>query len=195
MTPLYLSTPTQDVNRRKMKQLLFFFVLILFSMETMGCALSPKNTSQRVIQDTNITTKVKTKLANDSALNLFKIDVDTQQGIVTLTGNVPTEDRKRRASDLTTSVDGVRMVENFLQVGAKKKNVMFEDAVITSKITSGLIRNPSTHALTIDVETSKGEVVLTGQVQSEAEKKTAEQIARTTSGVVSVENQLKVTVD
>ena len=178
-----------------MKQLLFFFLLVLYSLETEGCAFAPKKTSQRVVQDSNITTKVKTKLANDPALNLFKIDVDTRQGVVTLAGNVPTEDRKRRASDLATSIEGVRMVENLLQVGSKRKTEMFEDAVITSKITSGLIRNPATHALTIDVETTRGRVVLTGQVQSEAEKREAEQIARGTNGVVSVENKLKVTLD
>ena len=178
-----------------MKRALFLFILILVGTETMGCALSSKTISQRVIQDSNITTKVKTKLANDSALNLFRIDVDTRQGIVTLAGHVPTEDRKKRASDLATSVDGVRMVENLLHVGPKKKTEIFEDAVITSKITSGLIRNPATHTLTIDVETTQGRVVLTGQVQNEAEKREAEQIARSTHGVISVENQLKVAVD
>ena len=161
----------------------------------MGCVLSPKRTSQNVVYDSNITTKVKARLANDSALNLFKIDVDTREGVVTLTGSVPTEDRKRRASDLTTSVDGVKMVENLLQVGVRKKAQMFEDAVITSKITSGLIKNPGTHALGIDVETSSGRVVLSGQVQSEAARQAAEQIARSISGVVSVENHLKVAVD
>lgn len=178
-----------------MKRLLFLFVFILFSIETAGCALSPKKTSQRVIQDSNTTTRVKTRLANDSALNLFKIDVDTRLGVVTLAGNVPAEGRKRRAGDLASSVDGVKMVENLLQIGSKKKPQLFEDAVITSKITSGLIQNPATHALTIDVETTKGRVVLTGQVQSEAEKREAEQIARSTTGVVSVENQLKVALD
>lgn len=177
-----------------MKRALFFFLLISFSAGTVGCALSQKRTSQSVIQDSNITTRVKTKLANDSALNLFRIDVDTRQGVVTLAGNVPTEDRKRRASDLATTVDGVKMIENLLQVGSKKME-MFEDAVITSKITSGLIQNPATHALTIDVETRKGRVVLSGEVQSEAEKREVEQIARRTNGVVSVENQLKVAVD
>lgn len=178
-----------------MKQLLFFFLLIAVSLETAGCAFSQKKPSQRVVQDSNITTKVKAKLANDPALNLFRIDVDTRQGIVTLVGNVPTEDRKRRAADLTTTVEGVRMVENLLQIGSKRKTQMFEDAVITSKITSGLIRNPATHALTIDVETTRGKVVLTGQVQSETERIEAEKIARSTNGVVSVENQLKVAVD
>lgn len=178
-----------------MKRRLFVILLIVFSLQTAGCALSQKKISQRVVQDSNITTKVKSKLANDPALNLFKIDVDTRQGVVTLAGNVPTEDRKRRAADLTTAIEGVRMVENLLQVGSKKKTEMFEDAVITSKITSGLIRNPATHALTIDVETIKGRVVLTGGVPSETEKREAEQIARRTNGVVSVENQLQIAVD
>jgi hyperosmotically inducible protein len=178
-----------------MKQRFTMFILILFCTEAVGCALSPKRTSQTVVQDSNITARIKTILANDSSLNLFKIDVETREGIVTLTGNVPTEDRKKRAGEVSISVDGVKMVENFLEVGPKKKPEMFEDAVITSQITSGLIQNPATHALTIEVETSGGQVILSGQVQSEAEKREAEQIARHTTGVVSVENQLEVAID
>src|SRR3569832_324874 len=109
-----------------MKQRFVFILLVVFSLQTAGCALSQRKTSQRVVQDSNITTRVKSLLANDPALNLFKIDVDTRQGVVTLAGNVPTEDRKRRAADLTTSIAGVKMVENLLQVGSKKKTEMFE---------------------------------------------------------------------
>jgi hyperosmotically inducible protein len=175
-----------------MKKIFLLSLVVFLSLEGSGCAFNSKRTSQNVIDDSNLTMKVKSKLANDAALTLFKIDVDTRQGVVTLTGNVPTEGRKKRAADSAASVEGVRAVENLLQVGEKKIGASFEDAVITSKITTGLIREPLTHSLSIDVETNKGNVVLSGRVKSEEERLEAERIALNTDGVVSVENQLRV---
>jgi hyperosmotically inducible protein len=180
---------------RKMKQIIYLLISGLLSAKAIGCALPPKKTSQDVILDSSITTKVRTRLASSATLNLFPIDIESRQGIVTLTGNVPTEERKRWAGELAASVVGVKAIENLLQVGPKKRGEIFEDAVITSRITSRLIQNPLTHTLTIDVETLSGRVVLSGRVKSEDEKREAERMARRTEGVVSVENQLKVAVD
>ncbi|MFY9222789.1 MAG: BON domain-containing protein [Blastocatellia bacterium] len=156
-----------------------------------GCASPPKVVEERV-DDTAITSRVRTRLANDATLHLFRINVDTRQGIVTLSGILPSEDRKRRAGELAAEVSGVRQVENLLQVGQTRRIDRFEDAVITSRITSRLIQDPLTHTLAIDVESQKGTVILTGRVQSEQEKKEAERIARSTTGVVAVENQLEI---
>lgn len=157
-----------------------------------GCVSSPEKVKEEQINDATITSRIRTKLSNDPTLHLFRINVDTHQGLVTLSGALPTEDRKRRAGELAAEVLGVRGVENLLEVGRTRRADRFEDAVITSKITSKLIQNPLTHALPIDVASEKGKVILTGRVQSEDEKRAAEQIARNTVGVVSVENQLEV---
>lgn len=180
---------------RKINKILFLWMVVILSMEGSGCAFNSKTTPQDVIEDSNLTLKVRSKLANDATLNLFKIDVDTRQGVVTLTGQVPIEARKNRAAEVAASVEGVTMVQNLLQVGEKKEAESFDDAVIKSKITSGLIRDPLTHSLSIDVETDKGQVVLTGRVKSEQEKEEAERIALNTDGVVSVQNQLKVIME
>lgn len=157
-----------------------------------GCASHPKNVAEERFDDTAITSKIRAKLANDATLHLFRINVDTRQGIVTLSGTLLTEDRKRRAAELAATVDGVQQVENLLQVGQTRRVDRFEDAVIASKIMARLIQNPLTHTLAIDVESQKGKVILTGRVQTQKEKNEAERIARNTSGVVSVENQLEI---
>ncbi len=167
-------------------------LLVLLCIAITGCALHPKKVVEERVDDTAITSRVRSKLANDGTLHLFRINVDTRQGIVTLSGTLPTEDRKRRASEIAAGVVGVRQVENLLQVGQTRRGDRFEDAVIASKITSRLIQNPLTHTLAIDVEATKGKVILTGRVQSEQEKKEAERIARNTTGVVSVENQIEI---
>ena len=177
--------------RRLIYSILGIFVLEL-CVGMAGCATFPEKSKEERIDDAAITSRVRAKLANDPTLHLFRIDVDSHQGRVTLSGALPTEDRKRRAGELAAEVVGVRGVENLLEVGRTKRVDRFEDAVITSKITSELIQNPLTHALPIDVESRKGKVILSGRVQSEDEKKVAEQIARNTAGVVAVENQLEI---
>lgn len=175
-----------------MMRMISFLLSAMFCIGIAGCASHPKNVAEERVDDSAITSRIRTKLANDATLHLFRINVETRQGIVTLSGTLPTEDRKRRAAELSAAVVGVRQVENLLEVGQTRRADRFEDAVITSKITSRLIQNPLTHTLAIDVESTKGKVILTGRVQTEQEKKEAERIARNTSGVVSVENQLEI---
>lgn len=67
-----------------------------------------------------------------------------------------------------------------------------QDASITSKITAELARDPQLSALKIDVDTHAGAVVLKGTAPTDAAKDRAVTLARAVSGVVSVDNQLRV---
>ena len=70
-----------------------------------------------VITDAAITTAVKTKLLADTSVSGLKIDVDTTDGVVTLTGAVPTAAEKNRAMELTRETKGVKSVRDKLKVG------------------------------------------------------------------------------
>lgn len=173
-------------------RMIYCALLLALCIGMTGCASHPKKGTEQRVDDTAITSRVRAKIANDATLHLFRINVESRQGVVTLSGTLPSEERKRRAAEIAAGVAGVRQVENLLRVGQTRRGDRFEDAVIASKITSLLIQNPTTHALAIDVEAEKGKVILSGRVQSEREKKEAERIARNTSGVLSVENQLEI---
>ena len=67
-----------------------------------------------------------------------------------------------------------------------------QDASITTKVTAELARDPELSALKIDVDTHAGTVVLKGTAPTDAAKERAVTLARAVSGVVSVENQLRV---
>jgi hyperosmotically inducible protein len=69
-------------------------------------------------QDATITTKVNAAFANDSELSAMKIDVDTKNGAVTLTGPAPSAAAKDRASTMARAIDGVTTVNNNLTVKA-----------------------------------------------------------------------------
>jgi len=63
-----------------------------------------------------ITTVIKSKLMQDSGLAAFKIDVDTTDGVVTLSGNVTSHEGIAKAMDLALETDGVHRVVSTLQV-------------------------------------------------------------------------------
>ena len=66
------------------------------------------------------------------------------------------------------------------------------DATLTARIKTELLMNTNTSGLSIDVDSSRNEVTLTGEVNSDAEKDLAEKIAKNTSDNVVVNNKLTV---
>lgn len=66
--------------------------------------------------DPGVTTAVKAKLAADETVKAYQIDVDTNGGVVTLSGVVETQAAKDRAVQLARETDGVSSVEDRLTV-------------------------------------------------------------------------------
>ena len=73
--------------------------------------------NNEVLSDAALTTKVHTALANDVGLRtMYRINVDSDKGVVTLKGRVDSEDTKKRAEAVAKRVSGVTAVKNELQV-------------------------------------------------------------------------------
>jgi hyperosmotically inducible protein len=68
------------------------------------------------VDDAGITASVKAKLADDPMVKARNIDVDVNQGVVTLTGKVQTEAERMRAEQIAQSASGVKSVTNNLEV-------------------------------------------------------------------------------
>ena len=68
------------------------------------------------VSDSTITAQVKTALAADPQLKALRIEVDTNNGVVTLTGPAPDEQSKSRATQIAAGPKGVMRVENRLAV-------------------------------------------------------------------------------
>src|SRR6185503_4376943 len=62
---------------------------------------------------------IKTKLVGDTGLSAFKIDVDTSDGVVTLSGTVSSPEEIASAMQLAMEAEGVHRVVSTLQVKAK----------------------------------------------------------------------------
>jgi hyperosmotically inducible periplasmic protein len=66
--------------------------------------------------DISVTAKVNAALAGDPKLSALKINVDTTQGHVSLSGTAPDAASRDRATELARSVKGVVSVDNRLEV-------------------------------------------------------------------------------
>ena len=87
-------------------------------------ACDGNKTTGEVIDDTVITSTVKTKLLADSSVSGFDIDVDTDEGIVELNGIVSTEAESQKAESIAEDVDGVISVKNNLTVDSSAADSM-----------------------------------------------------------------------
>ena len=82
-------------------------------------ACSSTRTPGTQVDDAAITAAVKAKLATDGDINPFNIDVDTNEGVVTLQGRVEKEAARTKAEQLARETDGVKRVVNLVKVGDK----------------------------------------------------------------------------
>jgi hypothetical protein len=94
-----------------------YLVLIMLVATFMACASTPKQESTgEFVDDSVITTKVKTLLAADDFLKSFQISVETRKGTVELSGFVDSQKAVNKADEITRSVKGVKSVRNSLIV-------------------------------------------------------------------------------
>jgi hyperosmotically inducible protein len=68
------------------------------------------------LSDAGITTTVKAKLLGDTRVPGMKIDVDTKEGVVTLTGTVSAGTEKERAVELAKATNGVKSVVDRIKI-------------------------------------------------------------------------------
>ncbi len=151
--------------------------------------------------DTGLTTKVKAKLAADDVVKASQIEVATSNGVVTLTGNVDSEEAKNRALRLAKDTPGVVSVVDMIAARRASGSgdapepdrtigETVDDAGITMSVKSKLLDDPLVKGLKIDVDTRERVVFLTGSVGSDAERQKAIQLARDTKGVRDVQANL-----
>jgi len=95
-------------------KLLTVTLALLFFMS--GCQALTGQTMGENIDDSYITGAVKTQLASDKLVSLTRVEVETNNGIVYLTGQVQTAEQKSHIGSLASQVKGVKRVVNNLQV-------------------------------------------------------------------------------
>lgn len=102
---------------KKRNTFIGYFVLFMLIAVFVACASTSKQESTgEYVDDSVITTKVKSLLAADDFLKSFSISVETYKGTVQLSGFVVSQRALDKASQIAESVKGVRSVKNSLIV-------------------------------------------------------------------------------
>jgi len=159
-----------------------------------GCAATAHHESTgEVIDDSAITAKVKADLIADPQTEAHDIDVKTYRGVVQLSGFVDSAAERNDATRIARNEKGVRSVQDELQVSQDRTvGRAVDDTTISLKVKAALVANPDTQARHIDVTTSHGVVQLSGFVNTNEQRDAAANVAKSVSGVRSVDNGLKL---
>jgi hyperosmotically inducible protein len=151
-----------------------------------------------------IATKIQAQYFLSPEIKPWNVDVTTNSaGVVTLRGEVAEAADRDAAVRIARETEGVTRVENQLRVkggpraessgaAAVGSDPQAGDAWLTAKVQAKFFVDPDVKGRNIDVDTTNGAVTLRGEVESEAERRRALAIARSTEGVQSVTDQLQV---
>ncbi|OPY75538.1 MAG: Osmotically-inducible protein Y precursor [Syntrophorhabdus sp. PtaU1.Bin153] len=93
-----------------------FLVLVLLATFAACASTRTHESAGEYVDDSVITTKVKSLLAGDNFLKSFDIGVETYKGVVQLSGFVNSKEAFNKAGEITRSVKGVKSVKNNLIV-------------------------------------------------------------------------------
>jgi osmotically-inducible protein OsmY len=136
-------------------------------------------------------------------LNPFDITVDVEDDTVTLSGKMDSPVERDLAVSLARDLIGIDNVVDRLQIAppgaaAPGANPLYRsvgEANTSARVKLQLLWREPVDGLGVDVTTSGDHVVLAGAVRSEETRMLAERVARRTTGVAAVDNQLTVDPD
>ena len=173
------------------------FLSVLPVMVAGGDVLAAPQVSTSIgtkIDDTVVTTKVKSALLDDPSVKSFDIKVETRKGVVQLSGFVDSQFQMDRAIDAALAVEGVSKVHNNINLKSGKATVgnAVDDSVITTQVKAALLANPNVKSMDIAVVTRKGRVQLSGFVNSQSQITQALAVAEQVVGVKTVSNEMSV---
>lgn len=174
------------------------FLLTVF-LSAVTLTLTPSCTAP----DSVVTAEVKAKMAADMTVPAMRIEVDTKNHVVTLTGNLDSRAQKERAIEIARNTGGVADVVDMISVRSSSETgdapepsrslgERIDDAEITAAVKTRLLDDPDVNGRRIDVDTRDGIVYLTGIVRSSSEKDRVVRLARETEHVRDVQANLTV---
>jgi len=143
------------------------------------------------MSDLTIKQDVEAELQWEPSVNAAAIGVAVKDGIVTLTGRVPTYAEKYAAARAAARVTGVKAVANELEVGLLPADQRSDEDIARS-VANALVSNTSIPPDRVKAQVSHGWVTLEGTVEWYYQKEAAERAVRPVRGVKGVTNSIVV---
>lgn len=140
-----------------------------------------------------ITTKVKLSLWTTAGIRSNAVSVDTNDGNVILYGMVNTAEAHNLAEKVARDVDGVRGVQNLLQVvpSSAEKQISKADDAVKSSVENAFKKDPTMKDSKIKVKSvDNGVVLLGGEAKTMGEHLRAIQLADRMEGVKRVTSEI-----
>lgn len=138
--------------------------------------------------DNEITNAVNRQLMLNSTTPFHLIDVETNEGIVTLSGSVDNLLAKDRSIKVARMVRGVRAVIDKIEVDPPLRS----DATLGREVKAALINDPATESYKITVDVNNGEATLSGTLDSWQEKQISGFVAKSVEGIKAIHNKIDV---
>ena len=160
----------------------------------------------RMADDATVTSRIQAKFFLDQTIKGRRIDVDTQRGIVTLRGDVASDNERAQALLLARTTEGVERVEDALTVNAAIEASSpdaaaaaevpppprADDEALTARVHARFGEDASLKTSTITVTAKDGVVLLDGVAPTAAAKQRAIAAARGVEGVIQVIDRITV---
>jgi osmotically-inducible protein OsmY len=154
----------------------------------------------RDVSDAGITAQVKAAFALSKRISAYEIGVETKSGVVTLSGQAPSEIDRELAGNVARDTTGVKQVDNQIRVepGLKpsdaslRESARVTDLEIHAYLRERLAASEFLSGNEINVSVKDRVVTLTGRTQTPQQKTGVEQLARSIPNVANVVNQLSV---
>jgi len=152
--------------------------------------------TRNAISDSAITMSIKGKMAKEPIVSSTAITVETNDGIVTLSGNAKSDEEACRVTELAESTEGVKDVRSS-NLSVEGSDQSLTDSIITAKVKGIFVRekifgDKPISVTGISVETKDGVVHLDGQVKNKKQADNAVHLARSIAGVKSVVSHIKI---
>ena len=157
-------------------------------------AVAPSTTVGTDIDDSVVTTRVKTALLDNIDVKGFDIQVETRKGEVMLSGFVSNQAQIDQAMAVAKGIEGVKSINNKLSTkeGLATVGNQIDDSVITAEVKAALLADDNVKSLDITVVTRKGEVQLSGFVNNQGQIDRATEVAKGIEGVSKVSSDMSI---
>ncbi len=178
------------------------------AVATTGSAV-PDNTPRT--DDASITSGIQAKYFLDDKVKARRIDVNSSNGIVTLHGEVGSDDERERALLLARTSEGVERVEDNLTVviepqseatsspalstapsATAQRTAAKVDDMVTTRLQTKLSSDGLVKSGDVQVTAKNGVILLEGTVPTSAAKQRALKLAREAEGVTQVVDRIRV---
>jgi len=150
-------------------------------------------------RDKGIEAAVRARLVGKGQFQGLHIGVECVNGEITLYGVVHTEALKAKIGSIANETQGVERVFNHLTVRPRDPRdpiqgigQQFTDEWLEGRVETAILLNHYLSIRELDVEVDDGVCILTGSVNSEAEKTLAGSLAASIQGVTKVRNEIQV---